>query len=105
MAGSAQPSPQLDAVAFDYGGVLTTPLRDTIAAWQAADGIDPASFTLMLKEWLSPNGQQDTPVHRLETGRCSAAQFGVLLAALLHTDAATTRAAIAALVPGLAAAA
>lgn len=75
----------ISAVVFDYGGVLTTPLRESIEAWQAADGIDPASFTEMLKEWLSPNGQTDTPVHRLETGTLSAAEFSVLLAARLRT--------------------
>ena len=75
----------ISAVVFDYGGVLTTPLRDSIEAWQAADGIDPASFTEMLKEWLSPNGQTDTPVHRLEMGTLPAAEFNALLAARLRT--------------------
>jgi len=73
------------AVAFDYGGVLTTPLRDSIAAWQTADGIDPVSFTQMLRDWLSRAGENDTPVHQLETGRLSAAEFDVLLAARLTT--------------------
>jgi epoxide hydrolase-like predicted phosphatase len=74
----------VSAVVFDYGGVLTTPLREAIRAWQAADGIDPASFTEMLKEWLSPNGQADSPLHRLETGALSATEFSIRLAARLR---------------------
>lgn len=75
----------IDAVVFDYGGVLTTPVRDSIAAWQAADGIDPASFTRVLKAWLSPSAPMGTPIHRLEMGTLSVAEFDALLAQELTT--------------------
>jgi putative hydrolase of the HAD superfamily len=75
----------IDAVVFDYGGVLTTPVRDSIAAWQAADGIDPASFTRVLKAWLSPSAPRGTPIHRLEMGTLSVAEFDALLAQELAT--------------------
>lgn len=75
----------IDAVVFDYGGVLTTPLRDSIAAWQAADGIDPASFTRVLKAWLSRSAPPGTPIHRLEMGTLSVAEFDALLAQELTT--------------------
>jgi putative hydrolase of the HAD superfamily len=39
----------------------------------------------MLRDWLSRAGENDTPVHQLETGRLSAAEFDVLLAARLAT--------------------
>jgi FMN phosphatase YigB (HAD superfamily) len=78
-------TPQIDAVVFDYGGVLTTALRTSIEAWQAADGIDPASFTRVLKAWLSRDAPDGTPVHRLETGTLPAAEFDALLAAELRT--------------------
>jgi putative hydrolase of the HAD superfamily len=75
----------VDAVMFDYGGVLTLPVRDSIAAWQETDGIDPQSFSRILKAWLSRNAEDGTPIHRLETGELAAAQFDALLAAELTT--------------------
>jgi len=75
----------VDAVLFDYGGVLTLPVRESIAAWQEADGIDPRSFSRILKAWLSRDAGDGTPIHRLETGELSIAEFDVLLAAELTT--------------------
>lgn len=73
----------VDAVVFDYGGVLTTPVRDSIAAWLERDGIDPGSFSRTLKAWLSRSAPEGTPIHRLETGELSIAEFDALLAAEL----------------------
>jgi epoxide hydrolase-like predicted phosphatase len=81
---------QVIAVAFDYGGVLTTPLAPSFAAWAEQDRIDPESLGAALKEWLSPDGPADNPVHRLETGTISNAEFGALLAAQLRTLDGTT---------------
>lgn len=75
----------VDAVLFDYGGVLTLPVRDSIAAWQEADGIDPQSFSRTLKDWLSRDAADGTPIHRLETGELPAERFDTLLAAELAT--------------------
>ena len=75
----------IDAVLFDYGGVLTLPVRDSIAAWQEADGIDPRSFSRILKAWLSRDAADGTPIHLLETGELSPAEFDGLLAAELTT--------------------
>lgn len=75
----------IDAVLFDYGGVLTGPVRDSIAAWHAADGIDPASFSTTLKAWLSRGAAEGTPIHRLETGELSIPEFEALFAAELRT--------------------
>lgn len=60
--------PLVDAVLFDYGGVLTSRVGESIAAWHAADGIDPQSFSVALKQWLSRTVPWVTPIHRLETG-------------------------------------
>src|SRR5665811_377552 len=68
---------------FDYGGVLTTPVRDSIAAWLDRDAIDPASFSRTLKAWLFRSAPDGTPIHRLETGELSTAEFDALLAAEL----------------------
>jgi epoxide hydrolase-like predicted phosphatase len=73
----------VDAAVFDYGGVLTTPVRDSIAAWLDRDGVDPASFSRTLHAWLSRSAPDGTPIHRLETGELSTAEFDVLLAAEL----------------------
>ena len=79
------PEALVDAVLFDYGGVLTGPVGETIAAWQAVDGIDPESFTSTLKQWLSRTVHWVTPIHRLETGEITPADFEELLAAALRT--------------------
>ena len=73
------------AVIFDYGGVLTNPVKQSIDAWLAADGIDPASFSRTLKAWLSRNAPDGTPIHRLETGELTDSEFDALFAAELTT--------------------
>lgn len=73
----------VEAVVFDYGGVMTTPVGDSISAWLAADGIDPESHTRALKAWLGRDAPAGTPVHRLETGELAVGEFGRLLAAEL----------------------
>jgi len=76
---------QVDAVIFDYGGVLTNAVAGSIKAWHEADGIDPASFTRTLRGWLGRDVPVGTPVHRLETGELSISEFEALLAAELAT--------------------
>ena len=73
------------AVAFDYGGVLTTPVAETFDAWARADRIDPASLRGALRDWLAADSPVGNPVHRLETGAITPAAFGALLAAQLRT--------------------
>jgi putative hydrolase of the HAD superfamily len=91
--GDAAPAPAaaipgdtaVRAVVFDYGGVLTTPVRDTIAAWLSADGIRPATFSTVLRAWMSRSAPTGTPVHRLEIGALTIPEFERLLAAELAT--------------------
>ena len=81
-----QPADQtasVDAAVFDYGGVLTTAVRDSIAAWLDRDAIDPASFSRTIKAWLSRSAPDGTPIHRLETGELSTSEFDALFAAEL----------------------
>jgi putative hydrolase of the HAD superfamily len=73
------------AAVFDYGGVLTTPVRESIAAWLSADGIRPETFSTALKAWMSRSAPIGTPIHRLETGELAIAEFERLLAAELST--------------------
>jgi len=76
---------EIDAVLFDYGGVLTGPVKHSIAGWLAADAIEPESFSRTLRTWLSRDAEDGTPVHRLETGELTVADFEALLAAELRT--------------------
>ena len=80
---SRDPTASVDAAVFDYGGVLTTPVRDSIAAWLDRDSIDTDSFSRALKAWLSRPAPDDTPIRRLETGELGTAEFDALLAAEL----------------------
>lgn len=66
-------------VLFDYGGVLTTATRLSIDDWTRREGIDPQSFSRVLKAWLSRSAPPDNPLHRLEDGRLSAAEFNAVL--------------------------
>lgn len=81
----SRPQSLIDAVLFDYGGVLTGPVGTSIRAWHDADGIDPVSFTATLRRWLSRTVDWSTPVHRLETGELAVEEFEELFAAELRT--------------------
>lgn len=75
----------VEGLLFDYGGVLTSPVKQSISAWLAADGIEPVSFARVLRAWLARDAPHGTPIHRLETGELPVAEFGALLAAELTT--------------------
>jgi putative hydrolase of the HAD superfamily len=70
--------------------VLTTPLLTTVQAWIQAEGIDWNSYRTVMRAWVSdaynPNGGRN-PIHALERGECSGAEFEQILAArLLRVD-------------------
>ena len=71
------------AVVFDFGGVLTGPMVGGFDAWLAADRIQPDSFYQAIRKWMSRSADDGTPVHQLETGAMSVAEFEVALAAEL----------------------
>ncbi|MGH3153344.1 MAG: HAD family hydrolase [Streptosporangiaceae bacterium] len=83
---------ELRGVITDWGGVLSTPILTAVRAWIEADGIDWASYRAVMRPWVtqaydlsaSPN-----PVHALERGECSGAEFEEILAPqLLRLDGA-----------------
>jgi putative hydrolase of the HAD superfamily len=87
---------ELRGIITDWGGVLTTPILTTVRAWIDADGIDWESYRAVMRAWVSqaydaaggPN-----PIHALERGECSAAEFEQLLAdQLLRIDGAAVAA-------------
>jgi epoxide hydrolase-like predicted phosphatase len=93
---------ELRAVVFDWGGVLTQPIADTVRNWIAADLIDGDTYLAVVGPWLSDaygaaasspgDGSVSpvhavNPVHALERGECTVAEFERLLAArLVRTD-------------------
>ena len=83
-------------VITDWGGVLTTPILTTVQAWIQADGIDWTSYRTVMRAWVSdaydPNGSRN-PIHALERGECSGAEFEQILAAqLFRVDGGTVAA-------------
>jgi putative hydrolase of the HAD superfamily len=77
-------------VITDWGGVLTTPILATVRAWIQADDIDWNSYRTVMRAWVSDAYAVDgseNPVHVLERGECSGAEFERILAAeLIRVD-------------------
>jgi epoxide hydrolase-like predicted phosphatase len=74
------------AVIFDWGGVITSPILDTVAAWLEADRIDRDSYAAAMRPWVQQAyGPQDgvSPIHALERGEVSDEEFESTLASLL----------------------
>ncbi|MBV9444283.1 MAG: HAD family phosphatase [Streptosporangiaceae bacterium] len=87
------PSPRaslIRGVITDWGGVLTTPILTTVRAWIEADSIDWESYTAVMRPWVAGAYGTDgtpNPVHALERGECSIAEFENTLATrLLSTN-------------------
>jgi putative hydrolase of the HAD superfamily len=81
-------SSSIRGVIFDWGGVITTPVIDTVFAWLAAEGIDQDSYTAAMRPWVQRAygvEQQDTPIQALERGEVTDAEFEQVLASLLIT--------------------
>jgi putative hydrolase of the HAD superfamily len=75
---------RLRAVIVDWGGVMTGPLPDTVRAWIAAENIDYASYAAVMRTWVNDAYQAGgavNPIHALERGECTDAEFEQLLAA------------------------
>ena len=80
-------------IVTDWGGVLTSPILTTVQAWIEADGIDWDSYRTVMRLWVSQAYGVDAgpnPIHALERGECSGAEFEQILAArLLRVDGET----------------
>jgi epoxide hydrolase-like predicted phosphatase len=83
------PQPRkLSALVVDYGGVLTSPLQDSMQAWCEDDEIDLASFRRVMGDWLGTSyGVEATtnPAHALERGEMAIPDFERELARRLTT--------------------
>jgi len=89
-------SGELRGIITDWGGVLTTPILTTVRAWIEADGIDWDSYRTVMRAWVAQaydSAGRPNPIHALERGECSGAEFEQILAAqLLRSDGAAVAA-------------
>jgi putative hydrolase of the HAD superfamily len=93
----SRPAGEVRAVVFDWGGVLTPPIPALIRAWATADQVDWESYLAAVGPWLTAayeSGGERNPVHALERGECTVAEFEALLAQrLVRVDGGPVRAA------------
>ena len=75
------------ALLVDYFGVLTTSLDDTVRAWITADQLDPEKCaTYFGKLALRSSFEVDGPIHGLEIGTWTPADFEVAVAAEMAAE-------------------
>ena len=75
---------RVEAVISDFGGVLTSPLLDSFAAFQDSSGISLQSLGQAMAAIAARDGLN--PLFELETGRISEAQFLTSLGEELTTQ-------------------
>jgi putative hydrolase of the HAD superfamily len=92
-------------VLTDWGGVLTNPIPDTVAAWLEADRIEKKGYMAVIMPWVgeaydgaagNPGGASApvNPIHALERGECTREEFEYLLASqITRTDGSAVPAA------------
>lgn len=89
-APDTEQEPSIRGAIFDWGGVITTPIVDTVFTWLAAERIDKDRYTTVMRQWVrSAYGPEETesPIHALERGEVTDAEFEqILAAALVNTD-------------------
>jgi putative hydrolase of the HAD superfamily len=74
----------MKAVLFDYGGVLTSSLRDATMKWIASENIDPKLARQVLGEWLKNSA---SPLAQFERGELAQNAFEEALASRLNVSA------------------
>ncbi|SRR6266498_1593632 len=86
-SGATEPA-LVKGLVVDWGGVLTTGLRESLVAWAEADGIDYLHYEQVMREWLGNSyGDQArvNPVQALERGEMQVPHFEEELARRLRT--------------------
>lgn len=78
----------IEAVISDFGGVLTSPLLDSFAAFQNSSGISLEQLGIAMGTILVREGRH--PLFELETGRMTEADFLRALAEQLSTQLGRT---------------
>jgi putative hydrolase of the HAD superfamily len=75
---------RIEAIVSDFGGVLTSPLLDSFAAFQESSGVPMEALGTAMAAIAARSGTN--PLFELETGRMSEAQFLASLGAQLSTQ-------------------
>jgi putative hydrolase of the HAD superfamily len=87
---------RIRGVIVDWGGVMTSPIIDTMNAWLTAEQIDIDSYVAVMRSWVVQayvEGLDGNPIHALERGECTDEEFERLLAAeLRHVNGQPVRA-------------
>jgi epoxide hydrolase-like predicted phosphatase len=74
---------ELRGVITDWGGVMTSPIADSVNAWLVADGIDKESYIAVMRQWVKQaysGGVDHNPIHALERGEWTNDEFELALA-------------------------
>lgn len=73
-------------VITDWGGVLTSPLNDSIHAWLVAEDLDIPHYRQVMRAWVTQayDGVGANPIHGLEDGSLDPREFERMLAAELR---------------------
>jgi putative hydrolase of the HAD superfamily len=72
------------AVITDWGGVMTTPISDAVRVWLETEDIDAEHYAAIMRPWVVAAydpAADGNPIHALERGECTVAEFERLLAA------------------------
>jgi len=94
-AAQAQPhdpglTPAFRGVITDWGGVMTSTIRNTVQAWLDSEEIDSDTYAAVMRLWVVTAydpAADGNPVHALERGEITSDEFERLLAArLLRRD-------------------
>jgi epoxide hydrolase-like predicted phosphatase len=75
---------QIRAVISDFGGVLTNPLWEAFAGWNANVGADPGVLGIALQEVAERSGQH--PLYALEKGEMTEVEFTAAVQEHLPAD-------------------
>jgi putative hydrolase of the HAD superfamily len=75
---------QIRAVISDFGGVLTNPLWEAFAGWNANVGADPGALGAALQKAAEERGEH--PLYELEKGQITEEEFNAALKAHLPGD-------------------
>lgn len=85
--GDRSDAARLGGLLVDWGGVLTSDLRDAAREWCSGEGIDYEQYVQAIREWLGPEYAAEArtnPVHALERGEMEVAHFEERLASRLR---------------------
>lgn len=75
------------ALISDWGGVLTSPIRNSVKDWIAAERLDEEHYRTLMRGWMRAaySDTGENPIHALERGETSVAEFERTLATRLRT--------------------